>query len=161
MQLKMTEWELSNFEVKELPPLSEGEHLLYIQSAMYLPELDKDDCPVNQKFVITFKSLTKEESSKLTFNLMRNREVNRTTYGTLNSLKHALAGPESGKGLLSPGDMMKGVVRATVKIGKPWIGSDGVERTTPNIYHFEPVTMEDYDIASACEDVKDQYVKEE
>ena len=160
MQLKMTDWELSDFEAKELPPLSEGEHLLYIQSAMYLPDIDQDGSPVNQKFTITFKSLTKDESSKLTFTLMKNREINRNTYGTLNSLKHALAGPDSGKGILSPGNMEKHVVRATVKMGKPWTGNDGVERVSPNIYHFEPVTMEDYDIASACESVEEQYVKE-
>ena len=160
MQLKMTDWDLSEFEVKDLPPLSEGEHLLYIESAMYLPEVDQYDNPINMKFVITFKSLTKEESSKLTFNLMRNKEPSKTVYGTLNSLKHALAGPDSGKGILSPNNMEKHVVRATVKMGKPWKGNDGVERITPNIYHFEPVSLEDYEIAGACEDVEQQYVKE-
>lgn len=160
MQLKMTDWDLSDFEVKDLPALSEGEHLLYIESAMYLPEVEENDVPVNMKYVITFRSLTKEESSKLTFNLMRNKEPSRVVYGTLNSLKHALAGPESGKGVLAPNDIEKHIVRATVKMGKPWTGSDGVVRVTPNIYHFEPVSQDDYDIASACETVNPQYVKE-
>lgn len=160
MQFKMTDWDLSNYEVKDLPPLSEGEHLLYIESAMYLPEVDQTDTPINMKFVITFKSLTKEESSKLTFNLMRNKEPSTVVYGTLNSLKHALAGPESGKGILSPADMERHIVKATVKMSKPWKGNDGVERISPNIYHFDPVTIEEYEIADACEDVQPQYVKE-
>lgn len=154
MQLKIIEWELDNLEVKALPELSEGDHILYIEEASYLP----DD--VYQRFTFTFRSMTKDERSTISFFLSKNGIINENTYGTLNSMKHALAGPNSGKGILSPPTVLHGLVKATVKLSKPYKGNDGQERVYRNIYHFEPVSESDYEIISASEDCIPQYVVE-
>lgn len=154
MQLKIVEWEMDDFEVKELPPLSEGEHILYIESASYLP----DD--VSQKFTFTFRSMTKDERSTMSFTLSKNGVVNEKIYNVLNSMKHALAGPDSGKGILSPPTVTHGLVKATVKMGKPWVGNDGQTRVSPGIWHFDPISIGDYEIISATEDCIQQYVTE-
>lgn len=155
MQLKIVEWELDNLEVKTLPELSEGEHTLYIEEASYLPD------EVYQKYTFTFRSMTKDERSTITFFLSKNGIVSETTYGVLNSMKHALAGPDSGKGILSPPTVLHGLVKATVKMSKPYKGNDGQERIYRNIYHFEPVSESEYEIISASEDCIPQYVVEE
>lgn len=155
MQLKIIEWELDNMEVKTLPELSEGEHTLYIEEASYLPD------EVYQKYTFTFRSMTKDERSTITFFLSKNGIVSETTYGVLNSMKHALAGPDSGKGILSPPTVLHGLVKATVKMSKPYKGNDGQERIYRNIYHFEPVSESEYEIISASEDCIPQYVVEE
>ena len=154
MQLKIVEWELDDLEVKTLPELSEGEHTLYIEEASYLPD------EVYQKYTFTFRSMTKDERSTITFFLSKNGIVSETTYGVLNSMKHALAGPDSGKGILSPPTVLHGLVKATVKMSKPYKGNDGQERIYRNIYHFEPVSESDYEIISASEECIPQYVKE-
>ena len=154
MQLKIIEWELDNLEYKTLPELSEGEHILYIEEASYLP----DD--VYQRFTFTFRSMTKDERSTISFFLSKNGIISENTYGVLNSMKHALAGPKSGKGSLSPPTVLHGLVKATVKLSKPYKGNDGQERVYRNIYHFEPVSESDYEIISASEECIPQYVEE-
>lgn len=154
MQLKIIEWELDNLEYKALPELSEGTHILYIEEANYLP----DD--VYQRFTFTFRSMTKDERSTISFFLSKNGIISETTYGVLNSMKHALAGPNSGKGILSPPTVLHGLVKATVKLSKPYKGNDGQERVYRNIYHFEPVSESDYEIISASEECIPQYVEE-
>ena len=154
MQLKIIEWELDNLEVKALPELSEGDHILKIEEASYLPY------DVYQRFTFTFRSMTKDERSTVSFFLSKNGIINESTYGTLNSMKHALAGPNSGKGILSPPTVLHGLVKATVKLSKPFKGNDGQERVYRNIYHFEPVSESDYEIISASEECIPQYVVE-
>lgn len=154
MQLKIIEWELDDLEVKALPELSEGTHILYIEEANYLPD------EVYQRFTFTFRSMTKDERSTISFFLSKNGVISETTYGVLNSMKHALAGPNSGKGILSPPTVLHGLVKATVKLSKPYKGNDGQERVYRNIYHFEPVSESDYEIISASEECIPQYVVE-
>ena len=161
MKFETTEWEMSDIEINDLPDLTEGEHILYIEKAMYLPD-DIDpttEQAKTRKFTFTFRSITKDERSTMNFNLTKNGVDNAKIYGTLNSLKHALRGEDSGKGILAPQNMEKGVVKATVKC-KPWEGNDGQVRIYPNIYHFEPVTIDEYELAGAVVQTVPQYVKE-
>lgn len=148
------EWDLSDIEIKDLPELSEGEHILYIENVFYVPD---DNSRV---FTFTFRSISKDERSTMKFNLTKDGKDNPKVYGTLNSLKHALRGADSGKGILAPPNMMKGVVKATVKLSKPWEGNDGIVRTYPNIYHFDPVTIDELELAGAVVETVKQYVKE-
>lgn len=154
MQFKMTNWDLSNIVVEQDVPLSEGEHTLYIERANY----DSNTTTMS----IKFRSLSKEgEASMLSYTVFDNKgEPNKYSIGTLNSLKHALAGPDSGDGILFAGDIIHGVVKATVKMSKPYTKQDGSTVTYPNIYHFEPVTSEEYELIKMSEETIEQYVKE-
>ena len=151
MQLKMTEWDFSNIKVveKQYEPLSEGKHILYIDSAKYNPE------DVNMR--IRFRSLTTDEASTFTYNIFRDNEPNNIAIGILNSLKHSLAGPDSGDGILMDCDIVHGIVKANVKMGKPWVNKEGVTVISPQIWHFEPVSQDEYDLVKESEEVIEQY----
>lgn len=161
MNFSTLDWELGDIEINELPELSDGEHILYIEKAMYLPDdIDKDtEQAKTRRFTLILRSISKDERSTMNFNLTKNGVDNPKIYGTLNSLKHALRGPDSGKGILAPPNMEKGVVKATVKC-KPWEANNGEVRIYPNIYHFDPVTIDEYELASAVVETVAQYVKE-
>lgn len=150
-QLKIETWELSDLVEKENVPLSEGEHILYIENASYLPD--------EGIYTILFDSLTNEgESSALKF-YMRSRDgmtYNNATVGTLNSLTRAVAGPNA-KGVLSPNTLTNCLVKADVKLSKPKEYA-GEMRQYPAIYDFKPVQTTEYEISKSYGyELKDQY----
>lgn len=145
-----TDWELSKVVPKADIPLSEGEHILFIEGASYNP----DDCVYN----IRFQSLSKDEVSTLKFFVRSsdNTSYNNVTVGTLNSLTHAVAGNEV-NGILAPCDIEHMLVKADVKLSKPK-EYNGEMRQYPSIYEFKPVTRAEYEIAKdSGYEVKVQY----
>ena len=138
MQLKMTEWDFSNIKVveKQYEPLSEGKHILYIDSATYDPE--------DVKMRIRFRSLTTDEASTFTYNIFRDNEPNNKAIG-----------------ILMDCDIVHGIVKANVKMGKPWVNKEGVTVVSPQIWHFEPVTQDEYDLVKESEEVIEQYTMKE
>lgn len=147
------QWELSKLVPKEKVPLSEGEHILYIADAMYLP----DECIYSIQFV----SMSVDgESSTLKFYLKSKLSMdwNNATVGTMNSLTKAIDGPTE-EGILAPGDLKGKVVKADVKLSKPR-EYNGEMRQYPNIYDFKPVSTMEYEMvknAGAVELEEPQY----
>ena len=58
-------------------------------------------------------------------------------------------------------DIVHGIVKANVKMGKPWVNKEGVTVVSPQIWHFEPVTQDEYDLVKESEEVIEQYTMKE
>lgn len=153
--MQFINWELSDVVPKTEMPLSEGEHILFVEGASYNPD--------ENIYNIRFKSLTNdEEVSTLKFYLRTqdNTAYNNAVVGTLNSFTHAVAGEET-KGILAPGDVEHMLVKADVKLSKPK-EYNGEMRQYPVIYDFKPVTRAEYEIAKdSGYEVKVQYLSSE
>lgn len=157
MSMKITDWELSNIEPVEEVPLSQNEHLLYIENATIIPVPETTQPNIMK---IKFKSLSKDGEGSLLSFFLRTKDgmdYNRQVIGTLNTLKRALRGPEYTKGILLPDDMLHGVVKANVVLSNPR-EYNGEVRQFPNIYEFRPISKFELDtIASLGFQTQEQY----
>lgn len=149
------QWEFSNLVPEEEIPLSEGEHVLYIEEASYNPE--------TVIYSIKFKSMTVENESSVLKFYMKSKDslsFNKATVGTLNSLTKSIDGP-NGKGVLAPTDVVHRLVKAEVKMSKPK-EYGGELRQYPGIYEFKPVDKSTYDMmALSGIELENQYTEGE
>lgn len=141
--MQITEWKLSNMIAKNDEPLSEGEHVLQIENAIY-----DDD---KHTYTLVLRCVDSDQVSSVKYFLKKkDGSDNNSAIGTLNSLGNALfrwKDKEKGipwKGIPFMDDLLDGIVRAYVNWGDEFVRIDGSTGHYVNIYQYLPVDGETF-----------------